>query len=61
MPAAVTENVAFCPTLTVWLAGCVVMEGDVAAAAMVTLNATLAVCAVELESFTWTVNEKLPV
>jgi hypothetical protein len=42
------------------LAGCAVIEGATALAAMVTLNALLAVSGVELESFTWIVNEKLP-
>jgi hypothetical protein len=37
------------------------METGVGAAAIVTLNALVAVCGVELESFTWMVNENVPV
>lgn len=37
------------------------MDTGVGPATMVTLNVLLAVCGVEPESFTWTVNEKLPV
>ena len=31
MPSAVTEKVAFCPAVTVWLTGCVVIVGAVRA------------------------------
>ena len=30
MPVAATENVAVCPAVTVWLAGCVVINGAIA-------------------------------
>jgi len=35
VPPAVTEKEAVCPAVTVWPAGCVVMEGAVALAATV--------------------------
>ena len=41
MPAATTVNVAVCPTVTVWLAGCVVIEGATAAALTVSVAALL--------------------
>ena len=41
MPLATTANVAVCPTVTTWLAGCVVMEGATAAAFTVSVAALL--------------------
>jgi len=55
VPAAVTVNVAVWPTMTVWLEGCVVMEGATGAAVTVRVAALL-VTFPEL-SVTTTVND----
>ena len=54
VPAAVTENVAVCPAVTVLLAGCAVMEG--AMAELVTLRIALLLVRLELLSVTTTAN-----
>jgi hypothetical protein len=41
VPAAVTEKEAICPAVTVWLVGCVMMEGATAAAFTVKMAAML--------------------
>jgi len=41
VPEAATENVADCPAVTVWLAGCVVIEGGTTAALTVSAAALL--------------------
>ena len=41
MPVAVTEKDAVCPTVTVWLAGCAVIEGPAVAALTVSVAALL--------------------
>ncbi len=41
MPVAATVNAAVCPAVTVWLAGCVVIEGATAAALTVRVAALL--------------------
>ena len=51
---AVTENVAVCPAVTVWLAGCVVIEGATGAALTVSVAALLVTLPAEL--LTTTVN-----
>ena len=41
MPVATTVNVAICPTVTVWFAGCVVIKGATAPALTVSVAALL--------------------
>ena len=41
MPVAVTENVAVCPEVIDWLAGCAVMEGAVSTVNVAALLVTL--------------------
>jgi hypothetical protein len=41
VPDAVTENVAVCPAVTVWLAGCVVIEGGTLTVRVAALLVTL--------------------
>ena len=41
MPVATTVNVAVCPTVTVWFAGCTVIEGATAPALTVSVAALL--------------------
>jgi hypothetical protein len=48
VPDAVTENEAVWPTVTVWLAGCAVIEGGPAAAGTVSVAALLVTLPVEL-------------
>jgi hypothetical protein len=56
VPEAVTENVALCPAITVWLDGCPVIDGARGAAVTVRVAALL-VTFPEL-SVTKTVNEE---
>src|SRR5260221_551025 len=53
-PVATTVNVAVCPAVTVWLAGCVVIDGATAAALTVSVAALLVTLPAEL--LTTTVN-----
>jgi hypothetical protein len=53
-PELVTENVAVWPAVTVWLAGCTVIEGATAAAVTVRVAALLVTLPAEL--LTTTVN-----
>jgi hypothetical protein len=41
VPLATTANVAVCPAVTVWLAGCVVIVGDTGAGFTVSVAAEL--------------------
>jgi hypothetical protein len=41
VPAATTVNVAVCPAVTVWFAGCVVIVGDTGAGFTVNVAAVL--------------------
>jgi hypothetical protein len=41
VPVATTVNVAVCPAVTVWFAGCVVIEGGTVTAFTVSVAATL--------------------
>ena len=41
MPVAATENIAVWPAVTVWLAGCVVIDGGTEAALTVSMAALL--------------------
>ena len=43
MPVAATEKVAVCPAVTVWLAGCVLIDGATAAGALTVSMALLLV------------------
>lgn len=54
MPEAVTLNVAVCPTVTVWFAGCVVIVG--ATAAVLTVNVAALLVALPAVLVTTTVN-----
>ena len=57
VPEAATENVALCPAVTVWLAGCVVIDGCTAAAVTVSTAALLVTLPAEL--LTTTLNAEL--
>src|SRR5437867_7231179 len=48
VPAATTANVAVCPAVTVWFAGCVVIVGATAAAFTVSVAALLVPVSAEL-------------
>ena len=48
MPAAVTEKLAVCPAVTVWFAGCAVIDGVTAAALTVSVAAPLVTLPAEL-------------
>ena len=52
MPVAATVNAAVCPAVTVWLAGCVVIEGATAAALTVRVAALLVTLPAELLTIT---------
>jgi hypothetical protein len=52
VPDAVTENVAVCPAVTVWLAGCVVIEGATGAGFTVRVAALLVALPTELVTTT---------
>ena len=52
MPVAETENDALCPTVTVWLTGCVAMEGATATALTVRVARLLVALPVELLTMT---------
>jgi len=52
VPAATTENVAVCPTVTVWFAGCVVMLGPTGAAVTVNVAGLLIALPAELVTIT---------
>jgi hypothetical protein len=52
VPELVTENVAVWPAVTVWLAGCVVIEGATAAAVTVRVAVLLVVLPAELLTIT---------
>ena len=52
MPLAVTVNVAVLPTITDWLAGCVVMLGAVTAGFTVSVAAPLVALPAEFETTT---------
>jgi hypothetical protein len=52
VPAATTENVAVCPTVTVWLAGCVVILGPTGAAVTVNVAGLLIALPAELVTIT---------
>jgi len=52
VPDAVTENVAVWPTVTSWLAGCVVIEGGPAAPVTVSVAALLVTLPAELLTIT---------
>ena len=54
MPLATTVNVAVCPAVTVWFAGCVVIVGATAAA--VTVNVAFALVALPAVLLTTTSN-----
>src|SRR5256886_7397992 len=54
LPISTTLNVAVCPTVTVWLAGCVVIDGATAAAFTVSVAALLVT--LPAESLTTTTN-----
>jgi len=48
VPVALTVNVAVCPAVTVWLAGCVVIDGATAAAFTVKVALLLVALPAEL-------------
>jgi hypothetical protein len=52
VPLAATENVAVCPAVTVWLAGCAVMLGATGAAVTVSVAALLIALPVEFVTTT---------
>ena len=54
VPATATENVAVWPAFTVWLAGCVVIDG--ATEAVVTVSMAALLVALPTALFTTTVN-----
>jgi len=54
VPVAATENVAVWPAVTVWLAGCVVIDG--ATEAVVTVRMAALLVALPAALFTTTVN-----
>jgi len=54
VPVAVTLNVAVCPTVTVWFAGCAVIVGATAAA--LTVSVTIALVTLPAELLTTTSN-----
>jgi hypothetical protein len=55
VPVAVTEKVASCPAVTVWLTGCVVIVGETAAALTVKVTVELGVFPAALLTTTWNV------
>ena len=52
MPVATTVNVAGCPSVTVLLAGCVVMDGGIACALTVSAAALLVTLPAEFDTTT---------
>jgi len=54
VPETVTEKVAFCPAVTVWLVGCVVIEGATSVA--FTVSVAVLVVTLPAELLTTTVN-----
>jgi len=52
VPAATTEKVAVCPTVTVWLTGCVVMFGPTETGLTVKVAELLVMLVTELPTIT---------